>query len=274
MSMKNQQLMKRLLWIGVAVVAVVISLPLLAASPVSWEPSKLEVTVPNASTSTVEVSFTADKDLASVVVRIVPELTPFMSVEPSELGNIGKGETRTLTLLLAVPPETEPQSLDGTLQLRHDGKSAKNYSKPLPVELSIEPIDLPPDPGEEGKATLEGIDSDGDGLRDDIQRYIALEYWDEPLVQQGLRQYAFPLQDALIESGSEDLALLNEHQMTLATECMRSRFDFDKVVETTDQLIAQALNTDERSRSYIEYDRQLSGHVFADIETSESHCTN
>ena len=35
---------------------------------------------------------------------------------------------------------------------------------------------LPPDPGEAGKRTIEGIDSDGDGVRDDVQRFIA-EHW-------------------------------------------------------------------------------------------------
>jgi hypothetical protein len=34
---------------------------------------------------------------------------------------------------------------------------------------------IPPDPGEAGKATLEGIDSDNDGVRDDIERWIVLE---------------------------------------------------------------------------------------------------
>ena len=32
--------------------------------------------------------------------------------------------------------------------------------------------DLPPDPGEAGKATIDGIDADKDGVRDDVQRYI------------------------------------------------------------------------------------------------------
>ncbi|MCF6156788.1 MAG: hypothetical protein E3K36_16465 [Candidatus Brocadia sp.] len=31
---------------------------------------------------------------------------------------------------------------------------------------------LPPDPGKAGKETLLGIDTDGDGVRDDIQRRI------------------------------------------------------------------------------------------------------
>jgi hypothetical protein len=47
---------------------------------------------------------------------------------------------------------------------------------------------LPPDPGEAGKATIEGIDSDQDGLRDDIQRYIALTYPDSEKTREALRQ--------------------------------------------------------------------------------------
>lgn len=37
---------------------------------------------------------------------------------------------------------------------------------------------LPPDPGEAGKLTIEGIDADKDGVRDDVQRYI-VENWHE-----------------------------------------------------------------------------------------------
>lgn len=56
---------------------------------------------------------------------------------------------------------------------------------------------LPPDPGKAGKKTLMGIDSDSDGLRDDIQRYIYLTYPDQPNVQGALRQLALSLQKTL-----------------------------------------------------------------------------
>ena len=36
--------------------------------------------------------------------------------------------------------------------------------------------DLPPDPGPAGMLTIEGIDADKDGIRDDVQRFIA-ENW-------------------------------------------------------------------------------------------------
>lgn len=138
MPMINQQLIKNSLWIALVVVVAALALPALAKPSVSWEPSKLQVTAVNASTSTVEVSFTAEKDLNDVVVRVVPELSPYVSVEPAELGDIERGSTHSLTLLLTVPPETEAQLLDGTIQLRQGTKPAKVYAKPLPVELELD----------------------------------------------------------------------------------------------------------------------------------------
>lgn len=45
-----------------------------------------------------------------------------------------------------------------------------------------EPADFPPDPGSAGKATFAGIDSDQDGIRDDVQRHIILANADNPTV--------------------------------------------------------------------------------------------
>ena len=55
---------------------------------------------------------------------------------------------------------------DGTIHLTSSGKSKKTYAKPMSVVLTVAPSGLPPDPGEVGKTTLEGIDSDGDGRGD------------------------------------------------------------------------------------------------------------
>jgi len=47
---------------------------------------------------------------------------------------------------------------------------------------------LPPDPGEAGKATLAGVDSDNDGVRDDIQRWIVLSTPDSQKMREALIQ--------------------------------------------------------------------------------------
>lgn len=60
--------------------------------------------------------------------------------------------------------------------------------------------DLPPDPGAAGATTLAGIDSDGDGLRDDVQRWIALNYRDSARWRSVLAQMARTYQHAVIRS--------------------------------------------------------------------------
>jgi hypothetical protein len=57
------------------------------------------------------------------------------------------------------PPEPQPLSTQG-----------------LPVPETDVPVTLPPDPGEAGKLTLEGIDSNNDGVRDDLEREIVYMY--------------------------------------------------------------------------------------------------
>jgi len=56
----------------------------------------------------------------------------------------------------------------------HKKTLASSTAAPSDVPKTGSSSVLPPNPGEAGKATLQGIDSDNDGVRDDIQRYIAL----------------------------------------------------------------------------------------------------
>jgi hypothetical protein len=133
---------------------------------------------------------------------------------------------------------------------------------------------LPPDPGEAGKATLEGIDSDQDGIRDDIQRYIALTYPDSQKTRAALRQATIALQKIIMESPDEERALRNTEVEARASECIwyihpndGSRMD--------DTLMAEFLNTMDRSRAYLAYNSKLGGHTFGgkDFDEYKSSCT-
>ncbi|MGH8488103.1 MAG: hypothetical protein ACREXS_04330 [Gammaproteobacteria bacterium] len=68
---------------------------------------------------------------------------------------------------------------------------------------------MPPDPGEAGKAALEGIDSDGDGVRDDIQRYIALNFPDSAKTRAALTQQAKTFQSMLIGANDKSASMRN-----------------------------------------------------------------
>jgi hypothetical protein len=144
-----------------------------------------------------------------------------------------------------------------------------------PVDPPNPPGDgLPPDPGEAGKTTLEGIDSDGDGIRDDIQRYIALTYPDSQKTREALRQAVIALQKIILESPDKERALRNTELEARASECIRYIYPEDgRKIDNT--LMAEFLNTIERSRAYLEYDSKLGGHVFGrkKIDEYKTSCT-
>lgn len=120
---------------------------------------------------------------------------------------------------------------------------------------------LPPDPGKAGKATLEGIDSDGDGVRDDIQRYIALKYPDEPLIRAALYQYARANQATLLSSSREE-SLILEDAVDLAVECLGYIIeDLDRGYKIYSSTLSRITNTYDRKIAYFRHDRWLGGSI-------------
>jgi len=88
------------------------------------------------------------------------------------------------------------------------------------LAISTRPFTLPPDPGEAGKATLAGIDSDHDGVRDDVQREIFFLVPDSERLRMGLTQLAKPLQGlASLENLSDDAILSLENQFGNGNAC-------------------------------------------------------
>lgn len=88
--------------------------------------------------------------------------------------------------------------------------SIKSFGKTLGsarLVISTRPATLPPDPGEAGKATLEGIDSDHDGLRDDVQREVFFLAPDSERLRMGLTQLAKPLQSLASLQNLSDSAI-------------------------------------------------------------------
>lgn len=131
---------------------------------------------------------------------------------------------------------------------------------------------LPADPGEAGKTTLVGIDSDNDGLRDDIQRYIALTHVDSAKYRAVLTQYAKHFQEKLIYADDPIKSVALGHERMLVGACEQY---IDSVVIHSFQgrefsprkkMIGQILNTVERSRAYFRYNDHLAGNTFMNPE--------
>jgi hypothetical protein len=129
------------------------------------------------------------------------------------------------------------------------------------VTVTMDPIKLPPDPGEAGKQTLEGIDSDGDGVRDDIERYIALRYPAQESLRTPLMAYAAASQDFILVAHDRLSARAISDRRDLATQCLVSRTP-DNGFAIRDDVLSQQLNTPVRRSAYDDADRYLSGMIF------------
>jgi len=139
-------------------------------------------------------------------------------------------------------------------------KKLTRYTLSTPIQVTVDPFLLPPDPGEAGKQTLEGIDSDHDGVRDDIQRWIGINYQASEKRREALRQDIKSLQRFILGANDKESSRNNAKDMERAWECEDYIFGtLDDAIMARDRLEPQFLNTEARSRAYIKANSQLGG---------------
>ncbi|MDX8396318.1 MAG: hypothetical protein R8K22_07895 [Mariprofundaceae bacterium] len=113
---------------------------------------------------------------------------------------------------------------------------------------------LPPDPGAAGKATLEGIDSDNDGVRDDVQRWIAITYPNSEKTRAALSQRTKIMQQVLIDAPDPVKSFSHARQMSRAMSCLSyvlSRQFYNASMEQK----AVFLNTYIRTKAWLQADQ-------------------
>lgn len=251
-----------------------------AASPVvSWDPGKISITQQKGTQSLHSIAVKSTMELQDIIVRVVPELQPWVSASPASVGAIQKDNSFELTLTVNVPPDAKIGEYDGVIQLRQAtvGQNQKVIASPLPIVLVItereDNVRLPPDPGEAGKQTLLGIDSDSDGVRDDIQRYIYFTYPDDEKVRLALTQIAMEYQGLLSQANDRNAAFNHATRMSRHGECL-FYIQGEASIETRAAIKAEILNTKERSLAFINYNNNLAGEIIlgAPVKSWENSC--
>jgi hypothetical protein len=119
---------------------------------------------------------------------------------------------------------------------------------------------LPPDPGEAGKATLAGIDTDNDGVRDDVQRFIKGLYPNSLPKRRAATQYAKGILSAVQdgEPTKEQVHVWASKDLR-SSECMDFVLGFDLAVNEQPKIKQAILNTDSRNRAYLRWLKGMSG---------------
>jgi hypothetical protein len=150
--------------------------------------------------------------------------------------------------------------------------SIRNSQSSL-IAIDVDPFQLPPDPGEAGKVTVEGIDSDKDGIRDDVQRYIALTQIDNPGTRAALRQLAEMNQTFILGAeGSVESVLAIDERLARSLSCLGSVIGAVDALRVSKALRAETLDTKARSIAYVTADAKLSGHFFPTLKLSSTDC--
>jgi hypothetical protein len=111
--------------------------PAEAAPPIAWTPSSINEVVGQGQTKTITASFVSSENLTNVVVRVVPELQPYVQVSPSSFSSIAKGQTVLLNITLSVSDNAPLGTATGTIQLRTGRGTPGTLARPLPVTIDV-----------------------------------------------------------------------------------------------------------------------------------------
>jgi len=113
-------------------------------------------------------------------------------------------------------------------------------------------------------ATVAGVDADNDGIRDDLETYIDQTYsggTDGP-TRDALRQYAKAAQAAMLDAGDQPRSVTHAEARFRAIECLMGRRPRDFPTVFSD-VRSRILNTDTRSKAYLQADGQVTATQFA-----------
>jgi hypothetical protein len=131
-------------------------------------------------------------------------------------------------------------------------KEAQNQSTFSAQAFNVQSAyNLPPDPGEAGKATLEGIDSDNDGIRDDVQ--IAIYKYAPRPDQEEWRQMMFQMAKTFLliiklDLSDTEIMLATHKDYRRAHECYKLR-SMRSDYQDLDLIISAVRNTPERRKA-------------------------
>jgi hypothetical protein len=150
-------------------------------------------------------------------------------------------------------------SFDGTWTIDlvvtdNKGQEAEIATKSVLVDI------LPPDPGPENDNTLAGIDSDGDGVRDDIERHIAsLNKSNE--IKNSLKEFSKRLQASLTSGSDKEESVSNTFSELNYQYCLKSKMSDEDVDKFTVQLRIHTHNSKERLMKWARNQSHFSGTI-------------
>lgn len=219
---------------------------------ITWSPAAITVFLLPGDIRQRTVSFTTGVALQNISIDVVPEIAPFLVLKPASIVSLSPNQIQTVQLGETMPSNTTSSNYNGTVHIK-----TGNNTIPQTLKVTIT-VGLPPDPGAAGNATLAGIDSDGDGVRDDVQRYIGLTYPQSAKERAALTQAALAIQDELM-GDSNGVKEVGDASDCMGGTLMTSGADVVGGKNAHDAYLALrvvVLNTPDRAKAFAQADSQ------------------
>lgn len=149
---------------------------------------------------------------------------------------------------------------------------------PADLVWSVSGMSLPPDPGEAGKVTLEGIDSNSDGVRDDIERYIELSFPQSETMREASFDVVRVVARALADAGDKASSLLHADAFGKAYVCANwaaeSMAGFEDGYFPLRRTQAEFVNTRARNDAYLQFHADIAWTTSKPVsDPASSNCT-
>lgn len=98
----------------------------------------------------------------------------------------------------------------------------------------------------ENDKTVAGVDSDNDGIRDDVQRWINEEFSAQPKVKMAMRQLAMGRQLDLLSVSNKEQSIIASNKYLNDAICLSSIVGIDQKSKLNRELDSKLLNTKDR----------------------------
>ncbi len=233
------------------------------AAPIAT-PGLVVVNTPTQVTFTVDLSGTPSAIPTGVnLLRLNSAGVQTIVATMGDNGKAGdvKAGDKVFTAVLTLN-EAQPASFNFQVSAAFPGQLKRVLSPVLQFAAlapTTIPVVLPPDPGVAGKATIAGIDSDGDGVRDDVQRLIIFSAPDSARHREALKEQAVAIQHALLSQTDQQATDAGVAEID-SIECLDYLGKRNQGIWR--QVLAQMLNTTDRIKAHDTAAARTNGQVF------------
>ena len=188
-------------------------------------------------------------------------------------------DKRSSVLAFTAPTVTDKTELVFELKAKFDEPVHDQITIIVSPVLIINDVRLPPEPNEEeNNATLLGVDSNNNQVRDDVERWIYTEFKDKHPVHIEVAMQSARTWEKIFEGGAEKAretvefvhaAIACNVYYSVAAEYFGEPLLISTGSNLFDQVKRKILNSSDRASVYFAYDKALSGGAYTLTHESE-----